>query len=137
MNAAKLGLDNLGGVFVILAGGLVLSLVMALVEFLINALINSKTDKVTLILVYFNVFYSCISIVRRRVEEREFALDRALPWAHIIRCICIVGRRVEECELGPGTTWASMIRVCATSDTPIRLMYWYKSGLFFTLRIAI
>ena len=45
MNAAKLGLDNLGGALVILAGGLVLSLVMALVEFLINALINSKTDK--------------------------------------------------------------------------------------------
>ena len=57
MNAAKLGLDNLGGVFVILAGGLVLSLVMALVEFLINALINSKTDKVTLLLVYFNLFF--------------------------------------------------------------------------------
>ena len=55
MNAAKLGLDNLGGVFVILAGGLVLSLVMALVEFLINALINSKTDKVTLTPVYFNL----------------------------------------------------------------------------------
>ena len=110
MNAAKLGLDNLGGVFVILAGGLVLSLVMALVEFLINALINSKTDKVTLTLVYFNLFYSCI---------------------------CIVGRRVKECQFGPGTTWASMIKACATSDKPIRLMYWYKSGLFFTQRMAI
>ena len=81
MNAAKLGLDNLGGVFVILAGGLVLSLVMALVEFLINALINSKTDKVTLTLEYFNFFYSCICIVRRGVDEHEFGWDRA-PHCH-------------------------------------------------------
>lgn len=47
-DTAKLGIKNLGGVFVILAAGLVLSMIMALVEFLINAMVNSKSDKVSL-----------------------------------------------------------------------------------------
>lgn len=44
--ASQLGMDNLGGVFVFLIGGLGLALLIALIEFLINAFVNSKTDRV-------------------------------------------------------------------------------------------
>lgn len=45
-NASQLGMNNLGGVFVFLIGGLALALLIALIEFLVNAFVNSKTDKV-------------------------------------------------------------------------------------------
>lgn len=48
--AAQLGMNNLGGVFVFLIGGLALALLIALIEFLINAFVNSKADKVSYLL---------------------------------------------------------------------------------------
>ena len=44
-------MNNLGGVFVFLIGGLALALLIALIEFLVNAFVNSKTDKVIVIFV--------------------------------------------------------------------------------------
>lgn len=43
-------MNNLGGVFVFLIGGLALALLIALIEFLINAFVNSKADKVSYLL---------------------------------------------------------------------------------------
>ena len=45
-------MNNLGGVFVFLIGGLALALLIALIEFLVNAFVNSKTDKVIIISVF-------------------------------------------------------------------------------------
>ncbi|KAF6017885.1 hypothetical protein EB796_023824 [Bugula neritina] len=47
-SASKLGLKNLGGIFVFLIGGLGLALIIAIIEFIVNATVNSKTDKQTL-----------------------------------------------------------------------------------------
>jgi len=47
-SASKLGLKNLGGIFVFLIGGLGLALIIAIIEFIVNATVNSKTDKVSI-----------------------------------------------------------------------------------------
>ncbi|XP_067946390.1 glutamate receptor ionotropic, kainate 2-like [Watersipora subatra] len=47
-NAAQLGMDNLGGVFVFLVGGFALALTIAILEFCVNAVVSSKSDRQTL-----------------------------------------------------------------------------------------
>ena len=51
-SASQLGMDNLGGVFVFLVGGLALALIIAVLEFLVIAVVNSKTDRVRFSLGY-------------------------------------------------------------------------------------
>ena len=43
-------MDNLGGMFVFLSGGLALALLIAVLEFFVNAVVSSKSDRVSVYL---------------------------------------------------------------------------------------
>lgn len=63
--AAELGVDNVGGVFVVLMGGVIVGFFVSLCEFMWKARKNAKKDKVRR---EFGVLFECPFVVLFRSE---------------------------------------------------------------------
>lgn len=55
--ASALGVQNIGGIFIVLAAGLVLSVFVAVGEFLYKSKKNAQLEKVNIVFSYFILFY--------------------------------------------------------------------------------
>jgi ionotropic kainate glutamate receptor 2 len=53
--ANALGVDNIGGVFVVLLGGLAVAILTAIIEFCISSKKNAQNQRVR---IYFHIFFS-------------------------------------------------------------------------------
>jgi len=69
--ASALGVENVGGIFVFLIGGLSVAILVAVMEFVWNSKTNAVEDKVIVLLMYVNALYYSSSMTTRYISKGQ------------------------------------------------------------------